>query len=95
MNDAAPVTEQPSHDPERARIEWACRRGLLELDLLFKSFMAHGYDDLNAKQRSAFERLLKLPDQELLGWMMGYSSPNDTEWVDVVARVRGTSQMRA
>ncbi|MGB0712967.1 MAG: succinate dehydrogenase assembly factor 2, partial [Gammaproteobacteria bacterium] len=53
-------SDQSAHDPERARIQWACRRGLLELDLLFKSFMAHGYDQLNANQRAAFERLLKL-----------------------------------
>ena len=78
-------------DAEKARIRWACRRGLLELDLLFKGFLRQGFDDLNPAQRADFERLLEYGDQALLGWMMGTASPTDRAFHDVIKRIRSAA----
>ena len=76
---------------DKARIRWACRRGLLELDLLFNAFLRRGFDDLDATSREIFERMLQHGDQELLGWMMGTASPTDRTFQDVIKRIRSAA----
>ena len=77
-------------DQDKARIQWACRRGLLELDLLFKTFMRRGFDELDVSQRADFEHMLQHGDQELLGWMMGSASPTNRAFQDVIERIRSS-----
>ena len=36
----------------KARIRWACRRGMLELDVLFMPFVEEAYDSLSAEQQA-------------------------------------------
>jgi antitoxin CptB len=62
-------------DETLRRLRWQCRRGLLELDLLFGHFLEQHYSALNATERDAFQRLLELPDQTLLAWLQGQQEP--------------------
>jgi len=63
---------------ERNRLRWRCRRGLLELDVLFDRFLETEYDRLGLNERRAFEALLELPDQLLLDWLSeGHQPPNE------------------
>ncbi len=57
------------------RLRWQCRRGLLELDLLFVHFLEQRYTSLNAIEQGAFQRLLEQPDQTLLAWLQGQQEP--------------------
>lgn len=57
------------------RLRWQCRRGLLELDLLFLRFLEQRYRALNTDEQVAFQRLLEQPDQMLLGWIQGQQEP--------------------
>lgn len=57
------------------RLRWQCRRGLLELDVLFVRFLELHYSALNQTEQCAFQRLLKQPDQTLLGWLQGQQEP--------------------
>lgn len=34
----------------KARLRWACRRGMLELDVLLMPFVEEGYDALSAEE---------------------------------------------
>lgn len=63
----------------KARLKWACRRGMLELDVLFIPFVDEAYDDLTAKQQRAFERLLTEQDPDLFAWFMGHNICEDQE----------------
>ncbi len=63
----------------KARIKWACRRGMLELDMLFTPFVDEAYDDLSTKDQFTFERLLTRQDPELFAWFMGHEICEDTE----------------
>ena len=49
------------------RMAWRCRRGMLELDLLFSAFVRECLPHLNEAQMLALNRLLDLPDQQLWG----------------------------
>ena len=63
----------------KARLKWACRRGMLELDVLFTPFVDDAYDDLNIQEQITFERLLTCQDPELFAWFMGHEICEDTE----------------
>ena len=45
------------------RMAWRCRRGMLELDLLFVDFVKNHLPQLTDKQISALDKLLDLPDR--------------------------------
>jgi antitoxin CptB len=62
-------------DETLRRLRWQCRRGLLELDLLFVHFLEQHYSALNVEERGAFQRLLEQPDQTLLAWLQGQQEP--------------------
>ena len=47
------------------RLQWRCRRGLLELDIVLGRFVQANYAGLTAEQRLAFDELLDLPDTVL------------------------------
>ena len=57
------------------RLRWQCRRGLLELDLLFVRFLEQHYGALSVAEQGAFQRLLEQPDQTLLAWLQGQQEP--------------------
>jgi len=64
---------------KKARLKWACRRGMLELDVLFMPFVEEAYDDLSEPDKFVFERLLEGEDPELFAWFMGHEICEDTE----------------
>lgn len=76
---------------ERARLQWRCRRGMLELDLLLQGFLDHGYDALTAEQRCHFVQLLELPDQQLLDYLMEREIPKEGEYVELITQIRHTA----
>ena len=49
----------------KARIRWACRRGMLELDVLFMPFVEDAFDSLSVEQQAIFQRLLTEEDPDL------------------------------
>lgn len=63
----------------KPRLRWACRRGMLELDVLFMPFVDEAYDDLSAEDKLTFERLLECQDPELFAWFMGHEVCEDKE----------------
>ncbi|MFO8154745.1 MAG: succinate dehydrogenase assembly factor 2 [Pseudomonadota bacterium] len=75
---------------DRNRLFWQCRRGMLELDLLLRTFVERHADELDVTEYAALLRLLKEPDQTLQGWLFGNDRPTDGEIRDVVQRIRAT-----
>ena len=61
----------------KAKLKWACRRGMLELDLLLTPFVEEAYDDLSQSEQVVFERLLTCQDPELFAWFMGHENCED------------------
>ena len=52
-------------------MKWRSRRGLLELDLVFTRFWAREGTRLTDAEAQALEKLLALPDNDLLDLVMG------------------------
>lgn len=69
----------------RARLKWACRRGMLELDVLLLPFVEEAFDGLTFEQQETFERLLTSDDPDLFAWFMGHQHCADPELADMVS----------
>ncbi len=74
----------------KARIHWACRRGMRELDISIMPFFEHEYDSLSDEDKQTFIRLLECDDPDLFNWMMNHGTPKD----EALARMVQLIQMR-
>ena len=70
------------------RLRWRSRRGLLELDLVLERFWKKAGDDLSEADAAALERLLQLPDNDLLDLVMGRAQAPDGQLRDMVHKLR-------
>ena len=75
---------------EKARLQWRCRRGMLELDLLLQPFVEKQFDKLSNEQKQQFNALLDFQDQELLECLMLQKSPEDERLNGIISKVRST-----
>ena len=51
--------------PEIQKLLWRTRRGMLELDTLFRQYLLEYGDQMNREELQDFESLLELQDQTL------------------------------
>ncbi|BAJ00900.1 succinate dehydrogenase assembly factor 2 [Shewanella violacea] len=72
-----------------SRVRWACRRGMLELDVIFQPFVDRYYEQLSVKNKAILVRLLEGEDPELFAWFMGHEQCPDPELAEMVILVRG------
>jgi antitoxin CptB len=70
------------------RLKWKSRRGLLELDIVFERFWARGGDEMNESDAATLERLLALPDNDLLDLVMGRADTSETRLQPMLRRLR-------
>ena len=66
------------------RLKWKCRRGLLELDLVFDRFVP----TLKDEEADCFAALLELPDNDLWDIVAGRSDDYAPRFSAIVARLR-------
>ena len=71
----------------RARLKWACRRGMLELDVLLMPFVDEAFDSLDYEHQEIFERLLTSDDPDLFAWFMGHQQCQDPELAGMVSTI--------
>ncbi len=77
------------------RLRWACRRGMLELDLLLGGFAENGYDVLSPAEQRTFQRLLDYPDQQLYELCLGQRDAPDQDAARVIAKIRRAAAAQA
>lgn len=61
------------------RLTWQCRRGMLELDVLFTPFMENVFRDLAEEDQDKFVKMLGEEDQDLFVWFMQRGEPFDPD----------------
>lgn len=75
---------------QQAKLKWRCRRGMLELDLLFEQFLEKQLPNLTPAQAEELEWLLSFPDPDLYSWLMGYVVPDDPRVNELVTFIRAS-----
>lgn len=71
-----------------ARVRWQCRRGMLELDLLFDAFLIRDYSTLDSAQRAVFADILQFNDQDLFEYFFRQRQHHDKDVAHVIERIR-------
>ena len=69
----------------QSRLQWKCRRGLLELDLVLQGYFEKHFEE---KDVSTLNELLDLPDNELWDIVSGRRDDYDARFGGIVARLR-------
>ncbi len=70
------------------RIEWDCRRGMLELDKVIMPFFQHHFDDLADEKKDVFLRLLTATDLQLFSWFFNRVPAPDLELRKMVTYIQ-------
>ena len=68
----------------RSRLEWKCRRGLLELDLILQRFLPR----VEECDMEPLNQILELPDNDLWDIVIGRSDRYAPQLAEIVARLR-------
>ncbi len=79
---------------DKARVQWACRRGMLELDVSIMPFFKYEYDSLSDSDKQVFVALLKSDDPDLFNWMMNHGEPADPEFKRMVKLIQQRNRER-
>lgn len=72
----------------RMQMEWRCRRGMRELDLLLQAYLRKEFNHAGVAEQRAFQRLLGRQNTELLDYLFGRSNPQDRFEDQVVRKIR-------
>ena len=70
------------------RLKWRSRRGLLELDLVFQRYWKANGGSMVEGEARALERLLALPDNDLLDLVMGRALARDAASAALVEKLK-------
>lgn len=76
------------HSSLLKRLYWACRRGMLELDLMLLPFLEHQFISLPLTEQQTFEALLHHTDPELYQWLIKRVTPHDPNIAALIQKIR-------
>lgn len=73
-------------------VQYRCRRGLLELDLIFSNFYDCCYKDLSEKNKDLFLEFLGLEDNDLW-FMLQESQKHNHKYIDLVQLIHKSKKI--
>jgi antitoxin CptB len=71
------MTADDVSDPTFRKLEWRCRRGMKELDLLLLRYLRRQHGRADGDERATFVELLDLPDPDLARYLIAGDVPSD------------------
>ena len=77
----------------KLRIEWDCRRGMLELDKIIMPFYLAHFDELSDDKRDIFIRLLASTDLQLFSWFFNRGKSQDEDIQAMVEYIQGVQKI--
>lgn len=72
---------------EKAKLYWAARRGMLELDIFLMPFVEHEYEKLTDLDKNSFQALVECTDMELYVWLSN-KEPAPEQFITIVNKIR-------
>ena len=80
--------------PSLTKLHWACRRGMLELDVLLGNFLNEVYTGLSDEDKQSFINLLSYGDPDLFSWLLGSQKPNEPHLIKITEAIRHHARSR-
>ena len=77
----------------KLRIEWDCRRGMLELDKIIMPFYLAHFDELGDDKKDIFIRLLASTDLQLFSWFFNRGKSQDEDIQAMVEYIQGVQKI--
>ncbi len=77
-----------------SRLRWACRRGMLELDILLGHFLEEAFSSLTPLEQTVFVQLLETQDPILFAWLTGKEKPSNPDFSQIIQRIRDHAEHR-
>jgi antitoxin CptB len=71
-------------------LRWRCRRGMLELDIIFNTFLDKAYADLSQQQKQLLDQILDYPDALLFDLFLGKMTSSDKDICHFITHIRHT-----
>lgn len=81
------------NETQLRRLQWRCRRGMLEMDLLLEKFIPLHFHELNTAEQTAFDTLLNYPDNELWATIVNAEKSNSVI-ANTTSTIKMTSEMQ-
>ena len=70
------------------KLQWQCRRGMLELDVILIPFLEKHFCALEQESQLLFEELLNQADPDLYTWIMGYGECEQQSLRPIIKTIR-------
>ena len=77
VDGAASATFSEAARERLKMLEWRCRRGMKELDLLLTRYLKERFAQASTEEQNAFVEFLELPDPEIAGYLVAGYVPED------------------
>ena len=74
-------------DAEGRRLQWRCRRGMKELDVLLEVYLNVALANAGQEERAVLARLLELPDPELASYLLAGVVADDPDLAALIGRI--------
>ncbi len=89
-----PVVQLETSMPAQvdSALRWRCRRGMLELDILFNQFLDSQYVSISDAEKNTFDQVLDYPDQLLFDLLLGHQISSDPYVSQLIQRIRQSVQ---
>ncbi len=72
---------------EHSQLKWACRRGMLELDLILFPFFEKNFLQFSLEEKKIVENFLTEADQDLYAWILGFKKCEHREYKWLLERI--------
>ncbi|MCG8535178.1 MAG: succinate dehydrogenase assembly factor 2 [Pseudomonadales bacterium] len=83
-----PKGQQTGDEQEHfRRLQWQCRRGIKEVEVLLVPFFDQCYRQLDSEDQRLFEKLLDQHDVDMFEWFTHRSKPEQPDLARMVAMV--------
>ena len=76
------------------RLRWACRRGMLELDMILIRFLENTYPQLPVVDQALFVQLLECNDQDLFRWLLSNETQPEAKFKPILEKIRAHALSR-
>jgi antitoxin CptB len=76
-----------------AKLQWQCRRGTKELDLMLQRYLDTGYLIADDEEKALFVELLKLEDDELVAVLMGELAVDSVKMKLLLDKIKAFSEV--
>lgn len=76
------------------QLQWRCRRGVRELDVLFTRFLEVQYPSLDNQQQYAFQQLLEVQDPTIMDWLFEREPVSEVALEPIIKQLQEVSGIK-